>query len=465
MSLKPTSPGKSLLRQLHKDQEKYLEGWLDAPAHIHHTAHRMANPTIDRPQSRKEFQQLLTCLGIEPSQTVLEEKAGFGVTTAINGDRLIAKWEAHTEYYSYQIWHIPHNPSQPLGFGPLTFPGYAFPFSPLGLAVNALDLLITPSKAYDQEDLATLLPGPQIYASKVLEKDISVATSFTPDEHSRERYLIWSPDPRILIPKLPRLIDILIALENYTHLILLPYNAFSRSVDQVQVYEQRHLYQRSLITKELKGARHPTLQQWLEGLTQDFLEVGRLADSMRYRLSASVPYDSIVQSNLQTLQEQSLPFGRTITDYIRWKITGVADGYQQLLARIHALEQDFEGTIAVLRTKIELVLQEQNLAQQDQNMKLLASVDKTTKSQAILQRTVEGLSVIVIAYYLSGLAHYLFKAFHELGWLSNYTLASGIFVPIALLLSFGFITWGKNRIYKKYPDTKPHSDSDSSTSP
>ena len=58
----------------------------------------------------------------------------------------------------------------------------------------------------------------------------------------------------------------------------------------------------------------------------------------------------------------------------------MADGYQQLVARIHALEQDFEGTIAVLRTKVELVLQAQNLAQQDQNMKLLASVDQTTKS-------------------------------------------------------------------------------------
>jgi len=110
-------------------------------------------------------------------------------------------------------------------------------------------------------------------------------------------------------------------------------------VDQVQVYEQRHLYQRSLITTQLKGATHPTLQQWLEGLTQDFLEVRRLADSMRYRLSASVPYDSIVQNNLQVLQEQALPFGQTITDYIRWKITGVVDGYQQLLTRIHALNK------------------------------------------------------------------------------------------------------------------------------
>ena len=132
----------------------------------------------------------------------------------------------------------------------------------------------------------------------------------------------------------------------------------------------------------------------------------------------------------------------------------MADGYQQLLTRIHALEQDFEGTIAVLRTQVELARQEQNLLLQDQNTKLLASVDQTTKSQAILQQTVEGLSVIVIAYYLSGLAHYLFKALHEIGWLPNETLASGIFVPIALLLSFGLIRWGKNRIHQANSPSK-----------
>jgi hypothetical protein len=165
----------------------------------------MSNPALERPQSRKEFEQLLNCLGIEKHNTVLEEKGGFGVTTGSNGDRLIARWEAHTEYYSYQIWHIPQDPSQPVGFGPLTFPGYTFPFSPLGIAVNALDLLITPAHTYDHEDLATRLPGPQIYASRVLEENISVATSFTPDEHGRERYLIWAPDPNLLLPKLPRL--------------------------------------------------------------------------------------------------------------------------------------------------------------------------------------------------------------------------------------------------------------------
>ena len=78
---------------------------------------------------------------------------------------------------------------------------------------------------------------------------------------------------------------------------------------------------------------------------------------MRFRLSASIPYDRIVHSNTRALQEQALPFCRPLTDYIDWKITGVADGYQQLVGRIHALEQDFEGTIAVLRTQVELAVQ------------------------------------------------------------------------------------------------------------
>ena len=86
-------------------------------------------------------------------------------------------------------------------------------------------------------------------------------------------------------------------------------------------------------------------------------------------------------------------------------------------------------------------------------MNLLASLDKTTKSQVVLQNTVEGLSVIVIAYYVSGLANYLFKAMHELGWLPSYELASGLFVPIALGLSFAIITWGRNRIHKKLSAT------------
>ena len=449
MSIKLRTPEHGFLRRLHDPAQKYLEEWFDVPAHIHHVAHRMANPPIERPQSRREFQALLNCFDIPEENTVISEKFGHGARVAPNGDRLLITWEAHTEYYSYQVWHMPDDKMKPLEYGPITFPGYQFPISPLGLRVNALDILILPYTEFSPEEIKGLMPGPQLYGSRVFGEDISIFTTFTLDEHFRERYLIVSPSAETLLEQIGRATDGIVAIENYTHLILLPLKPFSRSMDQIHKFEQRHLYQRGVITTQIENSTPQNLQQWLTVLTQDYMKVSRLAESMRYKLSASVPYDTIIRANLQALQEQPLSGCRKIAEYVNGKVVGVADGYQQLLKRIDALEQDFQGTIAVIRTKVELLLQEQNLGLQDQNLKLLTSMDKTTRSQAVLQHTVEALSVIVISYYLSGLGSYVFEALHEAGWIESHTLASGLFVPISIGIALGFTLLGRKIINKR----------------
>jgi uncharacterized membrane-anchored protein len=140
---------------------------------------------------------------------------------------------------------------------------------------------------------------------------------------------------------------------------------------------------------------------------------------------------------------------RPLSDYILSGVTGVADGYQQLLKRIETLSSGFEGMIAIIRTRVDLMLESQNLA-------LLMSVDKTTKSQAILQHTVEGLSVIVIAYYLCGLVGYIFKGLHEMGWMHNPNVASAVFVPVAVGLAFLITTLSRKYLHKKLQAEKPH---------
>jgi len=455
MSPKQPATTHGFLRHLHERSKKYLEEWFDLPAHIHHVAHRMANPPMDRPQSRHEFQQLLQCLDIPEEHTVIHEKFGHGARVAPNGDRLLVTWEAHTEYYSYQVWHMPDDKLKPLEFGPLSFPDFVMPFSPLGIQVNALDILVLPHTNLRVDEVKNTMPGPQLYGSRIFGQDISVMTTFTPDEHQRERYLVMSPSFDILLHQLARTIDTLVAIENYTHLILLPLQAFGQSVDQVHQYEQRHLYQRGVITTEIEASTPEKLQRWLTVMTQDFMKVSRLAESMRFMLAASVPYDRIIRSNVGLLQEQSIDGCRQISEYVDGKTIGVADGYQQLLKRIDALVNDFQGSIAVIRTKVEIQLQDQNLALQDQNLKLLRSVDKTTRSQAILQHTVEGLSVIVMSYYLSGLGNYVFKALEELGWLSSASYASGVFVPITLGISFLLLFVGRKIIYKRFVEESP----------
>ena len=253
-----------------------------------------------------------------------------------------------------------------------------------------------------------------------------------------------------------RTIDTLVAIENYTHLILFPFHGFAQAVDQVHQHEQRHLSQRGVITREIDTATPHKLQHWLTEMTQDFMHVSRMAESMRYKLSASVPYDRIIRANLALLHERPLEGCRRISEYVDGKTVGVADGYQQFIRRINALANDFQGSIAVIRTKVELQLQDQNLAMENQMLKLLRSMDKTTRRQAILQHTVEGLSVIVISYYLSGLGSYVFKALHTLGWIDDPDLWAGLFVPVSLGIAFGLILVGRKFIYqRRFEDSTP----------
>jgi uncharacterized membrane-anchored protein len=447
-NLKP--PGeKDVLHRLHERPKKYLEEWLDFPAHIHHTSYRMTNPPVERPKSQMEFLRLLQSLRIPETHISVSEKFGYGVRVDENGDRLVIVWEAHTEYYSYQVWHIPDDKTQLLEFGSLTYPGYRFPIQPLGTQVNALDIVISPERAVPPDFIRDLLPGPHIYGSRVFGEEIAVVTSFTPDDSNRERYLIYSANPETLLRHLAKVIDGLVTIENYYHLLLLPFPEFTRAVDRIHELEQHDLEQRGRITDQLGTSESKGLQEWLNQLTIDFMEVSRFAESMRYRLSASVPYNTIVHGAVRGFQERPLPPFLPLSDYILGGISGIADGYQQLIKRIEAIESDFQSTISVIRTRVNLIQQEQNLVLEDQNLRLLARVDKTTQSQAMLQHTVEGLSVIVIAYYLSGLAGYLFKALEEFGWLKNAVAWSGLFVPVSLILSLTLMLVGRRLIRKR----------------
>ncbi|HEX5645605.1 MAG TPA: DUF3422 family protein [Nitrospira sp.] len=435
-------PTDVLLRKLHEQPQITLIDWLRAPAHVHYKAFRMADPPTQRPQSRVEFQSLLETLQIAAEAVVLREAFGYGVKEAESGDRLIVIWQAHTEYYNYQLWHLPPPGTSGVAFGPLAFPGYRFPSTALGAEVCRLDIVLTQDMPPSSESLRSLLPGRVLYGSRMLDEHTSVLTSFTPDEQGRERYWVTVGSPRSTPAHQKEIVDILVRIETYYHLLLMQKPLFSAAVDQVYKFEQVHLQQREIITSHIGHADSQTLQRWLNSLTQDLLKTNRMAGKLHFELSAAVPYDKIVHSTLASLGEKPLEAYRPVSDYVLKGITGVAEGYQQLLKRIDTLRNGFEGIIGIIRTRVDLIVEAQNLA-------LLQSVDKTTKSQVILQHTVEGLSVIVIAYYLAGLMGYVFKGFSEMGWIANANLASAVFVPIAIGLAFAVTTLSKKYLHKK----------------
>jgi uncharacterized membrane-anchored protein len=315
-----------------------------------------------------------------------------------------------------------------------------------------LDILLIGEAPPSQERMKSLLPGPVLYGSRILDEQTSVVTSFTPDEHGRERYWVSLGKPQVNVSRLKDIVDAIVRIETYYHLLLMQKPLFSAAIDQVYKFEQVHLKQREVISGHIGHADSQTLQRWLNSLTQDLLKTNRIAGRLHFELSASLPYDKIVHTTLTSLAERPIDSYRPVSDYVLGGITGVAEGYQQLLRRIETLRGGFEGIISIIRARVDLILEGQNLA-------LLQSVDKTTKSQVILQHTVEGLSVIVIAYYLAGLAGYILKGLHEAGWIKNANIASAVFVPIAVGLAFLITTASKKYLHKKLAGDEPTNES------
>jgi len=432
-----------LIRKLHERPQMPLVEWLRAPAHVHYKAFRMTDPPVQRPASRDEFRSLLQVFKVSADMMAIHGTFGYGVKDEATGDRLILIWEAHTEYYSYQTWHIPSDHAGEVTFGPMTFPQYRSPVTPIGAEVCRLDIRLMIKPLPGSEILRSQLPGPVLYGSRILDEETALVTSFTPDEHGRERYWVSVGSGTSSSSHLKDIVDAIVRIETYYHLLLMQKPLFSAAIDQAYKFEQVHLKQREIISEHIGHADSVTLQRWLNGLTQDLLKTTRLSSRLHFELSAAIPYDKIVHRSLASLGERTLSPYRPVSEYVLSGITGVAEGYQQLLKRMETLRSGFEGTISIIRARVDLMLQSQNLT-------LLMSVDKTTKSQAILQYTVEGLSVIVVAYYLSGLMAYIFKGFQEMGWLRSADIAAALFVPVSLGIALGITILGRKLLHKKF---------------
>jgi uncharacterized membrane-anchored protein len=79
----------------------------------------------------------------------------------------------------------------------------------------------------------------------------------------------------------------------------------------------------------------------------------------------------------------------------------------------------------LLRTRVDVELERQN-------RDLLKSMNDRTPLQLRLQTTVEGLSVAAVSYYVVGLFGYLAKGAQDEGLPVNISLATALFVPVAV---------------------------------
>ena len=89
-----------------------------------------------------------------------------------------------------------------------------------------LDILLSSESLPSREQMRTILPGPVLYGSRILDEQTSLVTSFTPDEFDRERYWV-ALGPAVQASRLKEIVDAIVRIETYYHLLLMQKPLFS----------------------------------------------------------------------------------------------------------------------------------------------------------------------------------------------------------------------------------------------
>jgi uncharacterized membrane-anchored protein len=164
----------------------------------------------------------------------------------------------------------------------------------------------------------------------------------------------------------------------------------------------------------------------------------KLALENTYRFAASQAYYRLVQSRIDELRETRIPGVPTIREFMDRRLAPAMNTCESMVRRQEALAERIGRTNDLLRTRVGIV-------QEQQNRRILESLNTRAAQQLRLQQAVEGLSVVAISYYSIGLVSYAGKALKTAGVPLNPDLLTGAMIPVLV----GAVWLGLRRMHHK----------------
>jgi len=166
-------------------------------------------------------------------------------------------------------------------------------------------------------------------------------------------------------------------------------------------------------------------QDMLQRITSLAAQLEKISVNNSYRFAASQAYFNLVQSRIQELREVRIPGTPTLAEFMGRRLAPAMNTCTSVTQRQEGLAKRIARTNDLLRTRV-------GIEQEQQNRKILQSLDARAAQQLRLQQAVEGLSVAAISYYTLGLVGYVGKALKAGGTPVNPDLMTGIAVPVVI---------------------------------
>jgi uncharacterized membrane-anchored protein len=336
-------------------------------------------------------------------------------------DGATLRWEQHSEFTTY-TWELPSAATQPFYPDAASLAGRMASVPQPGPLLVALDLHLLADDAERKIAVDYLFDHASLAVAENSDGSALFATDFQLDPSGFVRVIVL--DRGLGAERAGALVQRIIETETYRTLALLGLPEAQRLQPSINRIEARL----AELTQEMRAAHQlPDNQRLLDELTALAAELEAGAGASHYRFGASRAYNEIVQLRLQTIGERKAGVYPTWTSFLARRLQPAMRTCVTTEDRQATLSARLSHAANLLRTRVDVELERQN-------RDLLKSMNERTRLQLRLQSTVEGLSVAAVSYYVVGLFHYVMEGAHAKGLPVNVTLATALFVPVAIAM-------------------------------
>ncbi len=334
------------------------------------------------------------------------------------------RWERHTEFSSY-LFSTPGDldPADPFTDPVIRRLPVDWLLEMPGKVLVATHLVIEPKEAPERsiEDISALFGGNTMAGSFMSRGRARVWTDFRLHEDGFSRILMH--DVALDSRAAGRMVQRLLEISTYRMMALLTLPEARRMRPQLATAERLLA---DIIARTAAAGGVNQERQLLKELTGLAAEMESLSSRMSYRLAATRAYYDLVKRRVKNVMEERIPGIQPPAEFVNRRLHPAVATCFSVGERLDDVSRRIARASDLLRTRVDV-------AQEEQTRELLASMDRRAQMQIRLQQTVEGLSVVAISYYLTGLIAYMAKGIKAMGYGVNPDIAAGAAFPIVLV--------------------------------
>ncbi|QFU02916.1 hypothetical protein FIU83_14815 [Halomonas sp. THAF5a] len=402
--------------RLHNELHARPSIYFEAPAHLHHYAF------LDEGEIAAEILDGLAELtGRTPDREAAQEIIELG-------DQVL-KWERHTEFFTLTLL-VP----RPVGQRE-PWPAPPAPLARIVAAhhpalINATLILVESEAAWQGDPEAYGFRDPA--GSSIGGGDAIAWSDFRLTASGINRVLLVNRGLNAF--RLGRMARRLLEIETYRMMASL---ALPVAKELSLALRDHKLELGELSTRNTQG-KEESPRPLLAAISALSARLERSAARTGQRFSATEAYAQIVFTRIEELREERLGGRPRLGTFMLRRFRPTVHYCAAINQRQASLAESVARLNDLLRTRAQVEIEEQN-------SEILQSLNERTSSQLKIQKAVEGLSLIVMSYYLISLGKLGLEGAAALGMPIEPSIAAGVLGPLGIGI-IGVLAWRIRRV-------------------